>query len=532
MKKNILLAVTSGLLLAASWPTYGVPLLLFIAFVPLLWTEFKLRNASIKRKKRKIFALAYTTFVLWNVLTTGWLYYADLFGMLFAVLVNALLMSLVFLLYHVVAKRVPTSRGLLFLPAVWIAFEKLHLGWDFSWPWLNLGNAFSEYYHWIQWYEYTGTFGGTLWVWIVNCGVFVALKKYASTKNKKALYRSLSANLLVVAIPIIISLFIYASYQEPQKKVSVIALQPNVDPYTEKYNMANLEVAQNLFELAKNNTTQKTDFILAPETVFAEGFGERLNTFRESELYKKLKTYNQQNPTINLLVGIQFFNTYNQKSQITKFSNRLRENLWYDTYNSALFMNAYNDFDVYHKSKLVVGIETFPYKSILEPLLGNIMIDLGGTVAVRTTQEERDVFTSFDGNYSAAPIICYESVYGEFVTGYVRNGANFLAIITNDGWWQETQGHKQHLSYARLRAIETRRSIARSANTGISALINQKGDIIKSLPYNTEGAVSGSISVNDKITFYTRFGDYIARLAMFVGALILLTAFAKKRSEV
>src|SRR5690554_6017181 len=144
------------------------------------------------------------------------------------------------------------------------------------------------------------------------------------------------------------------------------------------------------------------------------------------------------------------------------------------------------------------------------------MLDLGGTVAMKTTQEERSVFWSEDSQVAAAPIICYESVYGEFVTGYVRQGAHFLAIITNDGWWGNTQGHKQHLSLARLRAIETRRDIARSANTGISAFINKRGEIIDSLPYEIEGALSNVVYPNEEITFYVRYGDLIARIGIFL----------------
>src|SRR5690606_7246620 len=128
--------------------------------------------------------------------------------------------------------------------------------------------------------------------------------------------------------------------------------------------------------------------------------------------------------------------------------------------------------------------------------------------------------------------ICYESVYGEFVTGYVRNGANFLAIITNDAWWDETQGHKQHLSLARLRAIETRRSIARSANTGISTFINQKGEMQETLAYNTEGALKATINTNDQITFYVKYGDIIYRIALFVLIAVILIRFTRRRSEV
>ncbi|MDX1603392.1 MAG: apolipoprotein N-acyltransferase, partial [Salinimicrobium sediminis] len=185
----------------------------------------------------------------------------------------------------------------------------------------------------------------------------------------------------------------------------------------------------------------------------------------------------------------------------------------------------------YHKSKLVVGVENFPYQSILKPLLGNVMIDLGGTVAMKTTQKERGIF-NIPGSEEVGPIICYESVYGDFVTGYVNNGANFLAIITNDAWWGNTQGHKQHLSYARLRAIENRRAIARSANTGISAFINEKGEITKTLAYEEQGALRGNVTLNDRVTFYTRHGDYIARISLFLALFIFLFAMVPwKRSR-
>ena len=194
-----------------------------------------------------------------------------------------------------------------------------------------------------------------------------------------------------------------------------------------------------------------------------------------------------------------------------------------------MLINTNNNVQLYHKSKLVVGIENFPYQGVLKPILGDAMIDLGGTVAMKTTQSNRDVFTASNGKSKAAPIICYESVYGEFVTGYVRNGADFLAIVTNDAWWNNTQGHKQHLSYARLRAIETRRDIARSANTGISAFINAKGEITKSLVYDTQGALAGSVTLNKKQTFYVLAGDYIARIAIFIALFVFLITFFRRK---
>src|SRR5690606_13969395 len=140
-------------LFSISWPTYGFPIFIFIAFLPLLFVEQDIRMHHSKTKWR-VFGFAYLTFLIWNLITTGWLYYADVFGMLFANLVNTLLMSLVFLIYHISTKRFSQKWSLLFFISLWISFEYMHLHWDFSWPWLNLGHVFSEHITWIQWYEY------------------------------------------------------------------------------------------------------------------------------------------------------------------------------------------------------------------------------------------------------------------------------------------------------------------------------------------------------------------------------------------
>jgi len=169
-----------------------------------------------------------------------------------------------------------------------------------------------------------------------------------------------------------------------------------------------------------------------------------------------------------------------------------------------------------------------PYKSILEPLLGNLLLDFGGTVMTRATQENRSVFNT-KSKILVAPVICYESMYGEYMTEYVRNGAQLIAIITNDGWWGNSPGHKQLLSYSKLRSIELRRSIVRSANTGISAIINEKGDVINSIGYEKNGIINDKVFVSNKLTFYAKYGDYIFRISLFFFIIIFLFFFAKKK---
>ncbi|NRA92651.1 MAG: apolipoprotein N-acyltransferase [Psychroserpens sp.] len=526
---RIVLAIISGLLLALGWPTYGFPLLLFFGFVPLLLVEFQLRKSNAKRIGLKVFGFAYISFLLWNLITTNWLVYASVFGAAFAIFVNSALMALLFVLYHKYAKRFSLNRSLLFLITLWLSFEKLHLGWEFSWPWLNLGNGFSEYVTWIQWYEYTGTFGGSLWVLLGNILFFKGILKYQNSKSKKVLKTTGIQLSALLIIPILISTVIYSNYDHQGETVNVMMLQPNIDPYSEKYDISNLNLAEQLFDLSNPKISDSLDFLIAPETVFAQSV--RLKQFEKSLLRSRLEQYISSYPNLNFLTGMSFIDVFRDESKVRSETNQYNENTWYDDYNSAILLNSSDSVQYYNKSKLVVGIENFPYQSILKPIIGDAMIDLGGTVAMKTTQDYRGVFISSNGKYKAGPIICYESAYGEFVTGYIRNDANFLAIITNDAWWNETQGHKQHLSLARLRAIETRRDIARSANTGISAIINSRGDIVNSLGYDKKGALLGEITTNDEITFYVRAGDYIARISIFIMLFVFLIGFFRKKRQ-
>ena len=495
--------------------------LIFFSFVPLLVLETQLRSSSWK-----VFGYTYLSMLIWNSMTSWWLWYSSVFGMFFAILVNSLLMTMVFMMYHKISRKLPKKTAFLFLPAIWISFEKFHLIWDFSWPWLNLGNVFSETTLWIQWYEYTGSFGGSLWIWVVNLLFFNAIIR---SSNKKILLKKVATTLLVVAIPIAISLAIFQKTTiQTNTPISVAVLQPNVDPYTEKYNQKNEESLAVVQQMMAPYNMNSIDLVIAPETYFAEGAGLSLRNFETSTLYKSIDDWLSNYPKTQFVTGIQLFKTYTSEDTKTATSNLIREQLWVDFYNSAFIHPSFDENTIYHKSKLVVGVENTPYRSIIEPILGNVLLDLGGTVFTKATQEYRTSFPLIKGA-SIAPIICYESVYGSFVTDYVRAGATILVIMTNDAWWSNTQGHKQHLSYAKLRALETRKFIARSANTGISAIIDPLGKIVTQLEYDTQGVLVARVYPQQKKTFYVLYGDFIARIAILIAGLILLFSISRRK---
>ena len=197
----------------------------------------------------------------------------------------------------------------------------------------------------------------------------------------------------------------------------------------------------------------------------------------------------------------------------------------FDAYNAALLVRADGSHEDYNKSKLVPGVELMPFENVLGSLAG-LALDLGGTTGSLGTQEDREVMLASGEHLRLAPIICYESIYGDHVAAHVRNGANLLVIMTNDGWWGNTPGYHQHLLYGKLRAVETRRDVARSANTGISCFIDQRGDLHQPTGWWVPTAIKGTVHTRSDLTFYVRHGDYIGKGAYVASAIVLLLAVA------
>jgi apolipoprotein N-acyltransferase len=400
------------------------------------------------------------------------------------------------------------------LLSFWLSFEYLHLNWDLSWPWLTLGNVFAHYPKYIQWYEFTGVLGGSLWIVLANILLF------HSFKNKK----KYTLPSLVIIIPILISFCV--QFEVDGKDVEVVVVQPNIDPYQEKFDgLTSMEQLDIFIELAETKLDSNTNYLIGPETAIIDGLWE--NKIDNAAEISRLKGLIDKYPDLNIILGAVTYKAYAEFDEVPHTARKFTGlDAYYDVYNSAIQVNK-SAISIYHKSKLVQGVEFTPFPSILEKL-EFLTIDLGGITGSLGTQDFREVFPS--NSAQIAPIICYESVFGEYTTNYARNGADIFAIITNDGWWKDTPGYKQHLNYASLRAIECRRAIARSANTGISAFIDSRGNINRKTNWDEEVVIKDIIKTNTVQTFYISFGDYIGRLSAFIAVMFLCFAVAKRNS--
>ena len=535
--KYIFLSLISALLLSISWPTYGIPFFIFFAFVPLLLMEQEISKFSkINKKGWVVFGLTYLAFFIWNVVTTGWLYHAknpdgnnSLLAVAIPVIVNSLLMSLVFQLYYWYKKVRGTYFGLVFFVAIWLSFERFHLNWEFTWPWLNLGNAFSEYPQLIQWYDTIGATGGSFWILLINVFAFYTLRIWQAGRIRKDLVKNISILTAIIVLPLLISIYKYNSYQEkPVGEVTTLLLQPKLDPYTEKYSKDSLQILGELLSLAEENSKTKVDFFIAPETAFPGNGSLSENGFNKSTSIAIAKEFLGKHPQSIFLTGASTHKFLFDEAETEDYSTKIQEGVWVNSYNSALQIIPNQEVEVYHKAKLVPGVEIFPYIRYLKPILGDAMLDFGGANSSLGIDKERKVFSNKFNKAKMAPIICYESIYGEYVTDYVKNGANLLAIMTNDSWWDNTEGHKQLLSYARLRAIETRREIVRAANSGISAHINARGDILQDTFYDDRTALLVKANLLEEKSIYTKIGDLISRIAIFVLGFLIIYHFGER----
>ena len=549
MKKNkwyikLALSVLSGLLLSLAWCVQGLALISLLAFVPLLW----LSDISLKEGKRNAFGrgilIFYPAFFVFNLITTYWIAYCTLPGAAAAVIANALLQTLVFALWHACRKRVENSvLQAIMLISFWISFEYLHLNWDLTWPWLTLGNVFATSPAIVQWYSVTGTLGGSVWILLVN---FLIYKEPLFGWEKKKQPRKYGSIITFACfiVPLLISLLMirYADrHIERDIPIEAVIVQQNTDPWKEEYSLTNEEEVKRVLDVAKPYLNERTNLVITPESAIAHTI--EMNVLRQHgflegdtryEGFACLDSVIERYPSANFVLGLSTIGVYDHK--VSPVSQEVAPGKFVEWYNTAGFYNKNGLVSYYHKSRLVPGVEKMPFPKVFG-FLGKVLIELGGSNSSLGTDTAQRTFV-FDVDGRALRVgtgICYESVYGELMGRFVKNGANILSVITNDSWWEDSPGHRQHFDMSRLRAIETRRYVLRAANGGFSGVINPLGDVLEKTNYNERTALHAKVYAQDRMTFYAKHGDYLARIAVvftIAGILfVIIVAVLKRRNR-
>jgi apolipoprotein N-acyltransferase len=518
----VFLSAAGGVLTGIAWTGWCTGLVLLISFTPFFIIEHHLSESRKRYTPNAYFLFTLPGLLIFCIIGMGWMRVASITGAIMVISGLSFVMAITLWLACIIRLRAGNKAGIISLFALWLTYEYASLNISIISPWLNLGNGLAKDIAFIQWYEYTGTGGGTLWILLSNYLLTKIIMRY-SKGGKTAPVTA--AWIFVLLIPAAFSLWRYNSIKENSAKPEeVVIIQPNTDPYTEKFVVPFKTQLQKVIKMADDQVTEETGWIITPETTVDDPVN--LDYLKGDRYIRMIQDQTKKYPNSSVVAGLVTFRQYDVKDYPPTRSAVKRDASGYysDHFNSALRIDTSSIFEVYHKSKLVPGIE-MQFFNGPGRLLGRILPYLGGTRWGYGSQEDRVIFTHPSTRVKAAPIICYESVFGSFVTEYVRKGANALFIITNDGWWKNTEGYRQHLSFASLRAIETRRPVARCGNTGISCLINIKGKIRSKTGWWTETVIKGYIIPEKKITFYVKYGDYIMRISLFICILILLYSF-------
>lgn len=506
--KNFLLilltALCSACLQSMGFLTQYTAIFIFFGFA-LMWQAEKYFSSFFERHKIRIWLFWSIFLFSWNVVGTWWV---RITGALWVIsTANTIVMLVPVGVWLWARKSVPVRYQTFLFAVVWIAFEFLHHRWQLTWVWLTLGNSFLYQNTWVQWYEYTGVLGGSLWILLGNIMAFKVIEK---PKRKPLAFLA-----LCIICPILVSYIILWQYPKTKKSdLEVLLVQPNINPFTEKFSdcpnfIPHRKQTEILLNLTERFVSPTTDLVVFPETAFDENFDERI--IKRYENIKLLDSF-YQSRNIPILFGA---STRRFTAQKTSPTSQYAENVnaYYEDFNAA-FLKQKDSLYSYKKIILVPGVETIPFPEYTI-FLKDFISDIGASFFLLGVGKEQKVFSMKEARI--APIICYESMYGEFVGEFVKKGANLLCTITNDGWLGDTDWQQHHLYLGALRSIETRRTMLHCSNMGASAVISAKGEISKEIPYNQRTALHFSeVALHEQITFYVRFGDYLGIISLLL----------------
>jgi apolipoprotein N-acyltransferase len=505
------MSLLASILLALSFPPFNLSVLQIPAIFLLL------RVTVLSDGNREAILYIYPSFILWNLFSTYWLMMATVAGGVAAILANALIMVVPFIVIRsLFLREINPIVSSLLAASVWVSYEFLHHNWDLAWPWLTLGNAWSNHIAVIQFISFTGVLGISFWVFATASMLFHLLQN----RSKSLLIGSAIFFLVFPGF----SLYSYITTEDfnTGEAINVVIVQPNSDSYQSNGGFeSNSELITHLLKLSENVLTDSSDVIIWPENALDTSV--QLGSSQLSRIRDSLRVWNTP-----LITGSGYIDFFDEPSA-PKVVRKTRDGRMYNVFNAALALSPTKQTEIYKKGRLVPIVERFPFVVFFQS------IDLfgwfdWGSISGYGKGGEPTLF-EVDGNQTPA-LICYDSVFPGWVNRFVDEGAGFLTIITNDGWWGDSHGHIQHFAYARLRAIEHRMWIARSANNGISGIISPDGKIQFETEYWTEDAFSYRIYTNSEKTFYSRYGEWFGYVMLILTLSgLMFIAFKKKQNS-
>lgn len=511
MKLNeISLAAFSGFLLILAFPNFNVEVLAWVGLIPLLWAIRKKTPSQAALLGLVAGFVFFTGLLPWiyNVLT----YYGHLPSpvSIFLVVVLSAYLALYFSAYAFILRWVAARTELpetLFAPPLWVSLEYLR-GILFSgFPWEFLGYSQFLTLSMVQIADITGVYGISFLIVLVNVVLYRSLEGFLSGTLRPVLREILAAGLLLVLTGIYGQwrLSEINSRNKEGTPLRIALVQGNISQdikWEPKFQEETVSAYIDLTKRAK--LLLRPDLIIWPETATPFFFQDSFPfQFRILDLVQKVE--------VPLLFGSP---AYERKGREIHY------------FNSAFLISPEKRIlGRYDKIHLVPFGEYAP----LSGLLGFTRDIIGAMGDFHSGDEVRNLVLP-QGNFGV--LICYEAIFPGLTRQFVNRGADFLVNITNDAWFGPTAAPYQHISMARLRAIENRVPIARAANTGISGFIDPGGRLIQSSDIFTKSILSDTIYLRKAFSFYTRFGDLFTYLCLGYTTVSLIFIFYRRKDRV
>ncbi|MSP64528.1 MAG: apolipoprotein N-acyltransferase [Ignavibacteria bacterium] len=523
-KKEIILILLSGILFGISFPPFSTNIIPFFALVPYLFLIYNQKSIW------KTFRVTYFTFFIASLIalywTSGLTHMRDPYLIFAGVALyfwQPAFFTLQSLLFFNIRKKYSTEISLLLFPLVWVTFEWVYAYGEFAFPWLTFGNSMTYDLQKIQFAEVTGVYGISLWVLYINSFIYYILLKYKTVERY-----GLKKYLILISFLVIFYLlpnFYNSNFKNEinsKDGIKIGIVQPNLDPW-EKWRDGNSiqnrwQFVLNMLDVSKGQKERGVDISVWPETAIPFDLPSFNNYyFQFSEKINEID--------LSILSGFADVKYYEKNAPITASS--INDKIKYDSYNAILFSQPnISEIQTYSKMRLVPFAERVPYAEKVPWLIEPLRWGVGISNWARGT--DSTIFYHSKSKSKFLSMICYESIFPEFVSSYVKKGAEFCIFITQDSWWGNTSGARQHLQISILRAIENRRWIVRCANGGISCFIDPYGNVYDKSEMFTTATLEKVIYPQTYKTFYSKNGDLIAIISVILTLLFFIYSIFKK----
>ncbi len=503
-------ALASGVALGLSFPPFPFYGLAYVALVPLLirWSRLPLGWMLLRE--------TYSAFLVMAAIAGHWvLFHEQALTALtsgLGLLLVPLPMTLPFVLSALIKRRFGPTAGFVSLVALWLSLEYVMTHGPAALPWLLLGHTQAEAMAFNQFADLTGVGGLTLWLWLVNGVVFWAMNA-RTTSARVGLGLGLTALLLA---PVLYGTWRLPQLEAPRDHLAVGIVQPAVSPHewADVTSGARVDLLASLSRrMMQEPGTASPDLLVWPETALPVYFDAR----RQRQLYERLDEWVAQHDVALLTGAITRYDSAPALTVEPVVARKYAEVTPY--YNSALLFGGAPATQQYDKIHMIPFAERVPLVE-WRAALAALGVASGGVGAYGLGQQ-RTLFSVGDGHVFGS-LICYESLFGDHARRLVRQGAEFLVVLSQDGWWGESAGYRQHFALSRLRAVETRRAVVMSAVTGESGVIAPDGRVTTTGGWMEQTADVVSVPALSAATYYTEHGDWLGRLGLFVSLLMLL----------